>query len=192
MDYDKKISFFVFVCFNKMISRAKTAEIKNCFIGADVFAAFQCMEVKFIGKAVCFGAYCKSGWDRFSYYGIKLLTFDFFALNPGKCHSTANIYANKIWNDFFANCHSQTDSSDFSRMNVGHYPDLTAAGTFLVTNHLKLGAGILVNCCCSVFGCINLGRSIGTIDNFHNFKFLFIHNFHFFKVQYIINLGKNH
>ena len=36
MDYDKKISFFVFVCFNKMISRAKAAETKNCFIGADV------------------------------------------------------------------------------------------------------------------------------------------------------------
>ena len=83
MDYDKKISFFVFVCFNKMISRAKTAETQDCFIGADVFAAFQCMEVKFICKAVCFCADCKSGGDRFSYYGIKLLAFDFFALNPG-------------------------------------------------------------------------------------------------------------
>lgn len=42
MDYDKKISFFVFVCFNKMISGAKTAETQDCFIGADVLAAFQC------------------------------------------------------------------------------------------------------------------------------------------------------
>ena len=49
----------------------------------NVFATFQCMEVKFICKAVCFCADCKSGGDRFSYYGIKLLAFDFFALNPG-------------------------------------------------------------------------------------------------------------
>lgn len=84
-----------------------------------------------------------------AYDGIQFWKFLHPAFDFGKCNATADIDADDVWQDRAAKRCGKTDCSDFSRVHIGHNPDVTAFECRVITEILQLRNGVAID---AVFG----------------------------------------
>ena len=174
MHHKIKRTFLIFVNFDKMIAAAKCSNTSFRLCLVNRFITIQLIKPNPIAVFMTCFSDCSANWNIVPNNSIQLLTLYILCFHFCKRHSAADIHSNKIWKQQTAHCHCQTDSPYFSRMHIWHNAYLASCCTWMITNHLKLTACIIINCIlfivCCVYNCIRIFSIYCNHKNLHSYQ----------------------
>lgn len=137
---DDKIEVLLVVAvdLDEMVASAERAEALLGTAGFDLLAAAQLFDIDSSVAAVRPFAHVSPVGDVLADERIELWQVKALFFEAHDVHAAADIDADEVRDDVFANRHSRADGAALSRVHVGHYPDLRSRRERLIAERFYL------------------------------------------------------